>query len=99
MNFAYGPTEALLGAGAEARTEAPTAMGRLFLHTGEGRKTEALARHPRVCMAITADESFDQGANPCEDGFAFRSVLIEGRALLLGDEGQRGRALRGVVVT
>jgi nitroimidazol reductase NimA-like FMN-containing flavoprotein (pyridoxamine 5'-phosphate oxidase superfamily) len=50
-----------------------------------------------VCVVVTADESFDRGATPCQDGFAFRSVLLEGRALLLEDESQREEALRSIV--
>jgi nitroimidazol reductase NimA-like FMN-containing flavoprotein (pyridoxamine 5'-phosphate oxidase superfamily) len=93
MNFAYEPA----GARLDAPAEAPDYLGLLFLHTGQGRKTEALAGNPRVCVVVTADESFDRGATPCQDGFAFRSVLLEGRALLLEDESQREEALRSIV--
>jgi nitroimidazol reductase NimA-like FMN-containing flavoprotein (pyridoxamine 5'-phosphate oxidase superfamily) len=90
MNFAYEP--------AGAPTKGPgDGLGRLYLHTGEGRKSGALASNPRVCVAVAADAAFDQGATPCSDGFAFRSVLVEGRATLLEDRDERERALRVIV--
>lgn len=93
MNFAYEP--------AAAPTEAPADkapdLGRLYLHTGAGRKSEALAGNPRVCVAIAADAAFEQGATPCSDGFAFRSVVVEGRATLFEDPAQRERVLRLIV--
>lgn len=72
-------------------------LGRLYLHTGEGRKSEALAGNPRVCVAIAAEAAFTQGASPCNDGFSFKSVLVEGRATLLADSDERDRALRAIV--
>jgi nitroimidazol reductase NimA-like FMN-containing flavoprotein (pyridoxamine 5'-phosphate oxidase superfamily) len=89
MNFAYEPAE---HPGAD-----PGDLGRLYLHTGEGRKSAAFARNTRVCAVVTADESFDKGATPCNDGFAFRSVLVEGRATLLEARDQREKALRAIV--
>lgn len=101
LNFAYEPAAAPAASADDAPAAtpgtAPTSLGRLFFHTGPGRKTEALSGNPRVCIAVTADESFDQGASPCQDGFAFRSVLLEGRALLLEDQNQREQALRAIV--
>lgn len=93
MNFAYEAT----AAPAEAPGESLRDPGRLYLHTGEGRKSEALTQSPRVCVAITAEAAFDQGPRPCEDGFSFRSVLVEGRATLLTDRNERDRALRAIV--
>ena len=94
MNFAYEPA----AAPTEAPGGSPRDLGRLYLHTGEGRKSDALAGNPLVCVAIAADAAFNQGATPCEDGFAFRSVLVEGRATLLEDRAERERALRAIVV-
>ena len=93
MNFAYAP--------AEPRTVAPgdpeARPGRVFLHTGAGRKTRALAGNPLVSIAVTAEERFSKGASPCNDGFAFRSVLLSGRAALLEDAREREEALRAIV--
>jgi nitroimidazol reductase NimA-like FMN-containing flavoprotein (pyridoxamine 5'-phosphate oxidase superfamily) len=73
------------------------APGRLFLHTGPGRKSAALAADPRVCVAITRDEAFDQGTTPCKDGYAFRAVIVEGCARLLDNHAEREEALRAIV--
>lgn len=71
--------------------------GRIYFHTGEGRKTDALAADPRVCMAFTAGASFDQGDSPCADGFSYRSLLVWGQARRLEDAGRREAALRAIV--
>ena len=73
------------------------ALGRLYLHTGPGKKSEALARDPRVCVTVATHVTFSQGSSPCEDGFGYRSVLVTGRARLLDDESDRERALRSIV--
>ncbi len=90
MNFAYVP-----GDGPASGAGAPP--GRLVFHTGPGRKSAALELDPYVCVAVTADGTFVQGPSPCEDGFSFRSVLLEGRARLIEDPGERDRALRAIV--
>jgi nitroimidazol reductase NimA-like FMN-containing flavoprotein (pyridoxamine 5'-phosphate oxidase superfamily) len=99
MNFAYVPgSRETAGFGrTDALTGAPGPLGQIILHTGAGRKTKALADNPRVCMAVTADEAFIQGGTPCEHGFTYRSVLVEGGATLLGETAQRERALRTLV--
>jgi nitroimidazol reductase NimA-like FMN-containing flavoprotein (pyridoxamine 5'-phosphate oxidase superfamily) len=71
--------------------------GRVVFHTGEGRKSRALAVDPRVCLAVVADVAFDQGPEPCADAFIYRSVLIEGSAVRLEERVQREEALRLIV--
>ncbi len=71
--------------------------GRIYFHTGEGRKTDALAEDPRVCMAITAGVSFDQGDRPCADGFSYRSLLVWGPARKIEAAERREAALREIV--
>lgn len=90
MNFAYVATAA-------PAQGASCPVGRLHLHTGPGRKSVALADNPRVCVVVTADATFDQGATPCDDGFAFRSVIVEGPATLLEDRTEREEALRTIL--
>jgi nitroimidazol reductase NimA-like FMN-containing flavoprotein (pyridoxamine 5'-phosphate oxidase superfamily) len=94
MNFAYEPAGK---APATASAATPSELGRLYLHTGKGRKTAALEHSGRVCVAITTGEAFERGTSPCKDGFAFRSVLVEGRATLVEDEAEQERALRAIV--
>lgn len=71
--------------------------GRIVFHTGEGRKTRALAMDPRVCLAVVVDAAFDQGPAPCADAFAYRSVLVEGSAVRLERPAEREEALRLIV--
>ena len=56
LNFAYVEDE---------RSGHNGPKGRIYFHTGEGRKTAALAADPRVCLAITAGVTFEQGDSPC----------------------------------
>jgi nitroimidazol reductase NimA-like FMN-containing flavoprotein (pyridoxamine 5'-phosphate oxidase superfamily) len=97
INFAYdGGAPATSGpAAALGAADRPTA--RLFFHSGAGRKTRALAENPRVCLAVTADVSFVAGPSPCEEGFAYKSVLVWGRAVRLESREEREQALRLIV--
>jgi uncharacterized protein len=71
--------------------------GRVYFHTGEGRKTEALAADPRVCLAVVVGVAFDQGDSPCADGFSYRSLLVWGPARRIEDRDRRETALRAIV--
>ena len=77
--------------------EGSEGWGRIVFHTGEGRKTRALAIDPRVCLAVVVDAAFDQGPAPCADAFAYRSVLVEGSAVRLENRAEREQALRLIV--
>lgn len=87
MNFAYEPPSPC----------APESEGRLLLHTGPGRKADALDHDPRVCVSVISQEELRLGPTPCEDGYLYQSVVLEGRALLLTDDVKRERALRAIV--
>ena len=102
LNFAYigGDDDGTAGpavppTGAAPRTGA--LAGRIYFHTGEGRKTAALAADPRVCLAVTANVAFHQGGSPCGDGFTFRSLLLWGEARRIDDPARRESALRAIV--
>jgi nitroimidazol reductase NimA-like FMN-containing flavoprotein (pyridoxamine 5'-phosphate oxidase superfamily) len=71
--------------------------GRIYFHTGEGRKTAALAADPRVCLAVTAGVAFQQGDSPCADSFSYRSLLLWGQAGRIDDPARREAALRAIV--
>ncbi len=71
--------------------------GCIYFHTGEGRKTVALAADPRVCLAVTGQVGFEQGETPCADGFSYRSLLVWGRARPLEEESLRKLGLRAIV--
>lgn len=94
MNFVYeAPSDAGSGTG-DAGSEGE---GRLLLHTGPGRKVDALADNPRVCVSVISDERLELGSTPCEDGYLYQSVVLEGRAVLLTDDSERGASLRAIV--
>jgi nitroimidazol reductase NimA-like FMN-containing flavoprotein (pyridoxamine 5'-phosphate oxidase superfamily) len=72
--------------------------GVLLFHTGPGRKTDAIVQDARVCLAVLAEAVFTQGELPCEDSYAYRSVLVEGRAMRITDDAERRWALRAIVL-
>jgi uncharacterized protein len=90
LNFAFVQEPAAPGAVAAFG-------GRIYFHTGEGRKTAALAADPRVCLAVTAGVAFIQGDAPCDDAFSYRSVLAWGQARRIEDAAARDEALRAIV--
>jgi nitroimidazol reductase NimA-like FMN-containing flavoprotein (pyridoxamine 5'-phosphate oxidase superfamily) len=102
VNFAYerlsGTADTGGGGDPDGAADAPSLSAtRLLFHTGAGRKTEALARNPRVCLAVTTEVGFDAGPSPCEDGFAYRSVLVWGRAAPLEGPVEKEQALSEIV--
>ena len=96
LNFVYVEGDEATG-GSAVGPEAGRLSGRIYFHTGEGRKTAALAADPRVCLAITAGVAFQQGDSPCADGFSYRSLLLWGQARRIDDPARREAALRAVV--
>ena len=93
MNFAYEPP----ARGSAASSGAAGLEGRLLLHTGPGRKARALAADPHVCVSVTSREQLDLGPTPCDDGYLYQSVLLEGQASLLTGDAEREAALRTIV--
>jgi nitroimidazol reductase NimA-like FMN-containing flavoprotein (pyridoxamine 5'-phosphate oxidase superfamily) len=93
MNYAYEQSPG----GAAPAVARDAVAPRLIFHTGRGRKSAALAADPHICAAITTGETFVHGATPCADGYAFRSVLVEGSALPVTDDSERVCALRSLV--
>jgi nitroimidazol reductase NimA-like FMN-containing flavoprotein (pyridoxamine 5'-phosphate oxidase superfamily) len=75
----------------------PNGWGDILIHSGEGRKSRALAKDARVCLAVLGESSFERGEGPCDDGFAYASVLVEGKAELLTGMPEREQALRMIV--
>jgi nitroimidazol reductase NimA-like FMN-containing flavoprotein (pyridoxamine 5'-phosphate oxidase superfamily) len=90
LNFAYvAPPD---------QAESPERLeGRIYFHTGTGRKTAALGQDPRVCMAFTGGVAFEQGDTPCGDGFSFRSLLVWGEARQIEPRERAEAALRWIV--
>jgi uncharacterized protein len=73
------------------------AGGEILFHGGPGKKSQALERDPRVCVAVTAEAAFVQGKSACEDTFHYRSILIFGEARRLTTPSDSTRALRLIV--
>lgn len=93
INFVYVEEDDIELSGGMSSGE----WGTILFHTGPGRKTRALADDPHVCLAVLAEAAFERGDLPCDDGYAYRSVLAEGVATLLTDDTERRRALRTIV--
>lgn len=93
MNYAYERSPG----GAAPAVARDAVAPRLIFHTGRGRKSAALAADPHICAAITTGETFVRGATPCANGYAFRSVLVEGSAVPVTDDSERSCALRALV--
>ncbi|GAB4242788.1 MAG: hypothetical protein Kow00129_01510 [Thermoleophilia bacterium] len=75
------------------------AEGHLYFHTGEGRRSRALAQDPRVCVAVTRDIRLQPSNEPCNVGYDFRSALVFGRAVLLETSSERTQALDHLVAS
>ena len=73
------------------------ADGEILFHGGPGKKSQALERDPRVCIAVTAGAAFVRGKSACQDTFHYRSILIFGEARRLTAPSDATRALRLIV--
>lgn len=59
----------------------------LYVYTTEGKKSEIIARNPRVCLQI----------EEVKDNRDWKSVIVQGEAEQLTDESQRTKALEAVL--
>ena len=73
------------------------ADGEILFHGGPGKKSQALERDPRVCIAVTAGAAFVRGKSACQDTFHYRSILIFGEARRLTAPSDTTHALRLIV--
>jgi nitroimidazol reductase NimA-like FMN-containing flavoprotein (pyridoxamine 5'-phosphate oxidase superfamily) len=73
--------------------------GRIYFHTAlEGEKIEDIRRDNRVCFETDLPIAFVRAASqPCEAGYLYRSVIIKGRASLVIDDAERGRAFKSLM--
>ena len=79
MNFGYDLWEGVLA---------------LYGHSAvEGRKVEVLRRNPEVCFEMDCGHELVEAETPCSYGFAFSSVMGDGRADFLEDPEEKLRAL------
>jgi nitroimidazol reductase NimA-like FMN-containing flavoprotein (pyridoxamine 5'-phosphate oxidase superfamily) len=73
--------------------------GRIYFHTAlEGEKIEDIRRDNRVCFEADLPIAFVRAVNqPCEAGYLYRCVIIKGRASLVIDDAERGRAFKSLM--
>ena len=72
------------------------ADGKLTLYTHcarEGHKLDLLRRDARVFVEIDTDETLVPGPTACAWGARYASVMGRGRAVIVGDEDEKCRAL------
>jgi nitroimidazol reductase NimA-like FMN-containing flavoprotein (pyridoxamine 5'-phosphate oxidase superfamily) len=74
--------------------------GRIYFHSArEGEKIDDINRDDRVCFEADQPLAFVRGAadNPCRAEYLYRSVIIRGRARIVGDEEERRSALSALM--
>ncbi len=70
--------------------------GAVYFHSArEGEKIDDIRRDGRVCFEVDQPLAFVRGSaeNPCQAEYLYRSVMIQGRAVLVDDEVERRSAL------
>ena len=67
----------------------------LYLHAApEGRKMEAIRKHPEVCFQVITGSKLQTGSIACEDWtIKYRSVVGYGQASLIYDPEEKKKAL------
>lgn len=66
----------------------------LFLHSAkEGRKVSAFAKGGQVAFEMDCDHRFIQGETACASGFAYASIIGQGKISLVEDLEEKKRAL------
>lgn len=79
MNFGYGMEEGAL---------------HLYLHcAGEGRKLDILRRNPAVCFEVDCEHALIEADEACGYGYAYASVIGEGRVTFVDDSPRKRMAL------
>jgi len=66
----------------------------LYFHCAlQGRKIDALRRHPRVCFEFDTSEGLIKGVDACNCDICYQSVMGEGTAEILEDTAAKRRGL------
>lgn len=77
----------------------------IYFHCARsGEKLDNIQADPRVCFEVDIplaylDSSFDPEAPPCEVGQLFQSVVIRGRAEIVGDREEKLEALNALMAS
>jgi nitroimidazol reductase NimA-like FMN-containing flavoprotein (pyridoxamine 5'-phosphate oxidase superfamily) len=70
--------------------------GRIWFHCAqEGEKLDDIRRDNRVCFEVDLPLAYVKGTleNPCRAEYLFRSVIVQGRAIIVEDRAERLLAL------
>ena len=73
------------------------AGGAVYFHGRGVLKRALLAADPRACFVVGTGPEFLRGDGPCDDNFAYESVLVFGTARRVSDAAERERALRDII--
>ncbi len=66
----------------------------IYFHSAlEGRKMDLLGKNPHVCFEFDEVTKIMKNKEACEWGMAFKSVIGEGRAVLVDDVTEKSHAL------
>jgi len=73
--------------------------GSIYIHTAkEGEKIEDIKRDNRVCFEVDLPIAYLKAKRrPCEADYLYRSVIIKGRASIVEDDGEKLKALKGLM--
>lgn len=72
----------------------PSDGGTFYFHSAaEGMKIDILRHRPAVCIEIDLPGDVTAAESPCDYGFSYRSVIAFGKAVELGDGGEKQRVL------
>lgn len=71
----------------------------LYFHSAkEGRKLDILRQYPRAAFEMDGGHHLVEGTVPCQYGYAYFSIMGQGKAALLDDEGEKVHALRRLML-
>jgi nitroimidazol reductase NimA-like FMN-containing flavoprotein (pyridoxamine 5'-phosphate oxidase superfamily) len=71
------------------------AGGCIYIHcAADGRKLDIIKRNPAVCVLIDTSGELVEAQEPCEYGFKYRSVVAEGRAVVISGRPDKIKALK-----
>jgi uncharacterized protein len=63
----------------------------------EGKKIDILRRNPKVCVAFDVDVEIVPAAEACKWGVKYRSVIAFGKAFVIEDPVEKGKALNVIM--
>ncbi len=70
----------------------------LFFHSAlSGRKIDILKKNPAVCFEIDLPGDIVNSKKACSWSMNYRSIMGEGSAVFLGDEGEKAEALNAIM--